>query len=125
MNTDELATLCGVLLVKERDGSVRTMDVNLLDNGERRLSLCLVGKVLTTKLVNREVFTDVIHSVWRVSEGVDIEWIEGNIFAFHFKNLEDRKRVILGGPWSFDKAMLIFEESVGDGDIKCMKFNRM
>ncbi|TXG60692.1 hypothetical protein EZV62_015265 [Acer yangbiense] len=125
MDTNELALLCSALSVKERDGLVKTLDEGLINMGERRLSLCLVGRVFTSKLINREAFMNVIPSVWRISEGVEVEWIEVNTFAFHFKNFEDLKRVLSGGPWSFDRAMIIFEEPVGDGDIKNMKFNKL
>ncbi|KAK3232375.1 hypothetical protein Dsin_004256 [Dipteronia sinensis] len=110
---------------QEREGLVRILDTNLLANGGRRLSLCLVGKLLSKKLVNKEAFSNVMLSIWRVSEGVEIEWIEGNFFSFHFKNLEDRKRILSGSLWSFDRAMMILEEPVGDGDIKTMSFKKL
>ncbi|KAK2634301.1 hypothetical protein Ddye_029093 [Dipteronia dyeriana] len=125
MNADKLALLCNALSVKEMDGPVRTLDTALLNNSDKRLSLCLVGKLLTNKLINNEAFSNVMYSVWRVSEGVEIEWIKGNIFTFYFKNLEDQKCIILGSPWSFDRTMLVLEEPVGEGDIKTMSFNRM
>ncbi|KAK2645059.1 hypothetical protein Ddye_020254 [Dipteronia dyeriana] len=88
MDTDELALLCSsALSVKEMEGPVKTLDAGLINKRERRLSLCLVGKVLTSKLINREVFMNVIQSVWQISEGVEIEWIEGNIFAFRLTTL--------------------------------------
>ncbi|KAK1550302.1 hypothetical protein Q3G72_016977 [Acer saccharum] len=64
-------------------------------------------------------------SVWRVSGGVEIEWVEGNIFAFHFTNMEDRKWILTGGPWNFDRAMIIFDESVRDGDVQSLSFSRV
>ncbi|TXG71995.1 hypothetical protein EZV62_000574 [Acer yangbiense] len=123
MNAEELALLCSALTVKEREGPTRILDTKLKDKGEQRLSLCLVGKVLTTKLVNRVAFMDVMTSIWRVSKGVEFEGVEDNIFAFQFKNMEDRQRIIAGGPWSFDRAMIIFEEPTEDGDVVNMTFS--
>ncbi|KAK1551679.1 hypothetical protein Q3G72_002695 [Acer saccharum] len=125
MNADDLAMLCSALSVREREGLVGTLNVGLKDKGERRLSLCLVGKILVAKLVSRVAFIEVISKVWRMSEGVEIEWIEGNIFAFHFKNLKDRKRILAGVPWTFDRAMIIFDEPIGDGDIQNLSFNKI
>ncbi|TXG54113.1 hypothetical protein EZV62_019369 [Acer yangbiense] len=124
MNADELARLCSALSVKEKERPVRTLDSNLIDKGSRRLSLCLVGKVFATKLVNRSAFMDVMTSIWRVNEEVEIEWAEGNIFVLNFKNLEDRKRILIGGPWSFDRAIIVFEEPSGEGDILNMNFSK-
>ncbi|TXG48866.1 hypothetical protein EZV62_024741 [Acer yangbiense] len=122
MNADELALLCSALSVKEKERPVRTLDSNLIDIGARKLSLTLVGKVLATKLVNRTAFIDVMTSVWRVSEGVDIEWAEGNIFVLNFKNLEDRKRILSGGPWN---TVIVFEKPTGEGDILNMSFSKV
>ncbi|KAK2641253.1 hypothetical protein Ddye_023016, partial [Dipteronia dyeriana] len=84
---------------------VGTLDGKLKDQGEQRLSLCLVGKVMATKLVNREAFMDVMQTFWR------------------FRNVEDRKRIQTGGPWSFDRAVIIFEEPIGTGEISLMQIN--
>ncbi|TXG48304.1 hypothetical protein EZV62_027598 [Acer yangbiense] len=59
------------------------------------------------------------------SEGVDIEALEGNVFAFHFKNSEDRKRIQSGEPWSFNRALIALEEPTGAGDIAQMEFNKV
>ncbi|TXG48778.1 hypothetical protein EZV62_024653 [Acer yangbiense] len=76
MNADELAMLCGALSVKEKERPVRTLDNNLIDKGAQRLSLCLVGKVFASKLVNRAAFIDVMTSVWRVNEGVKLNGLK-------------------------------------------------
>ncbi|TXG49402.1 hypothetical protein EZV62_025277 [Acer yangbiense] len=124
MNSEELEMLCSALSIREKERPIGTLDNNLKVKGERVLSLCLVGKILTTKAVNRETFINVMTSIWRTSEGVDIEALEGNVFAFHFKNSEDRKRIQSGGPWSFDRALIALEEPTGAGDIAQMEFNK-
>ncbi|KAK3211797.1 hypothetical protein Dsin_016503 [Dipteronia sinensis] len=124
MNADELAMLCSALSVEEQKRPVRILDTKLKDQGVRRLSLCLVEKILTTKLVNRVAFINVMTSIWRVNEGVDFEWAEGNTFAIHFKNLEVRIRIIAGGLWNFDRAIVVFEEPSGDRDILSMSFSQ-
>ncbi|KAK2652652.1 hypothetical protein Ddye_012508 [Dipteronia dyeriana] len=123
MNVDELAVLCSALSVMEKERHVRILDTKLKDQGARRLSLCLVGEILTSKLVNRKALIDVMTSIWHVNEGVDIEWAEGNIFVIHFKNGVDRSRLIAGGPWNFDRAIIVFEVPSGDGDIQSMRFS--
>ncbi|TXG48468.1 hypothetical protein EZV62_024343 [Acer yangbiense] len=122
MNYEEIAMICGALSIKEKKSPIGTLDDKLKDKGEQRLLLCLVGKVMATKLVNREAFMDVMQSIWMVSEGVEIEAMEGNIFAFHFRNMEDRKRIQMGGLWTFDRAIIIFEEPTGIGEISNMTF---
>ncbi|TXG73137.1 hypothetical protein EZV62_001716 [Acer yangbiense] len=123
MNSGDLELLCSALSIKEKERPVGTLDNNLKEKGERVLALCLVGKVLTTKVVNKEAFINVMNSIWRVREGVEIEALEGNVFAFHFKNTADKKLVQSGGPWTFDRAITALEEPTGTGDIEHMKFN--
>ncbi|TXG54037.1 hypothetical protein EZV62_019293 [Acer yangbiense] len=123
MNPEELEMLCSALSIREKEKPVGTLATNLKKRGERLLSLCLVGKVLTNKLVNKEAFINVMTLIWRVSKGVEIEALEGNVFVFHFKNLEDRKYIQSEGPWTFDKAIIVFEEPLGTGDIAQMEFN--
>ncbi|KAK4838037.1 hypothetical protein QYF36_010487 [Acer negundo] len=48
----------------------------------------------------------------------------GNMFTFHFQNEEDCQRVILGGPWNFDDALLVLEKPVWKGLIESLRFNR-
>ncbi|TXG72024.1 hypothetical protein EZV62_000603 [Acer yangbiense] len=55
--------------------------------------------------------------------GVEIEVISTNIYAFHFQSFDDRKRVLMGGPWSFDGALIVLEEPEGKGAINSLLFN--
>ncbi|TXG72698.1 hypothetical protein EZV62_001277 [Acer yangbiense] len=123
MISGDLELLCSALSIREKERPVGTLDANLIEKGERVLALCLVSKVLTTKVVNKEAFINVMTSIWRVNERVDIEALEGNVFAFHFKNLADKRLVQSGGPWTFDRALTTLEEPTGTGDIAHMKFS--
>ncbi|TXG72274.1 hypothetical protein EZV62_000853 [Acer yangbiense] len=123
MSSVDIAALCNALSIKEKETPVHMIDGNLIHDGERRLGLCLMGKVMTSKIVKREVFIDVMTRIWRFNEGVEIVAIAGNIFAFYFKNVEDRQRLLSGGPWSFDRAIIIFEIPTRSGDLCDMCFN--
>ncbi|TXG57172.1 hypothetical protein EZV62_018485 [Acer yangbiense] len=74
------------------------------------------------KLVNKEVFMDVMNKIWRVNGGVEIEPIEGNIFAFYFKSKEDMQRILRGGPWNFDQAIIVFDKPTRAGEIAELQF---
>ncbi|KAK1581043.1 hypothetical protein Q3G72_002510 [Acer saccharum] len=125
MNLDELDRMCSALSIREKERPVEILNTNLKEKGERLLSLCLVGKVLTNKPVNKAAFITVMTSIWKVREGVEIEAIEGNVFACHFKNLDDKKYIQAGGPWTFDRAITVFVEPAGTGDIANMSFSTM
>ncbi|KAK4840390.1 hypothetical protein QYF36_007735 [Acer negundo] len=108
----------------EKEGPIRILDEKLKVKAVQKLAVSLVGKILTTKFVNREAFMRVIAKIWLVSEGVTIESLTGNIFAFHFTNQEDRGKVLSGVPWTFDNALLVLEKPEGKGMVETLSFNR-
>ena len=93
MKSDELAMLCGALSIKEKERQVGTLDSNLIEKGVHLLSLCLVGKVLINRLVNKDALINVLATIWRTNEGVEFEPLEGNLFACYFKILDDKKYI--------------------------------
>ncbi|KAK2663831.1 hypothetical protein Ddye_002405 [Dipteronia dyeriana] len=88
----------------------------------RRFPLSLMGKVLTNRLVNRELFLGLIESIWKVEERVEIEVVTNNIFTFLFNSLEDHVYVLAYGSWTGDDALILLEKPLGKGDIKSMNF---
>ncbi|KAK3212448.1 hypothetical protein Dsin_017154 [Dipteronia sinensis] len=88
-----------------------------------RMSLCVVGKVLSNKKVNREAFMRVIRRIWQVDDGLDIESVTANMFTFHFRDEDDMSRVISGSPWSFDDALIALERPSGKGTVESLGFN--
>ncbi|KAI9192043.1 hypothetical protein LWI28_017501 [Acer negundo] len=59
------------------------------------------------------------------TQGVEIKAVEGNVFAFYFKNNADRRHILARGPWSFNSSIIAFEELIGTGDIRSMKFSKV
>ncbi|KAL9426214.1 hypothetical protein AB3S75_033064 [Citrus x aurantiifolia] len=45
-----------------------------------------------------------------------------NIFLFKFTSEDEKKRVLMGGVWHFDRALLVLTEPTGIGDIKNQSF---
>ena len=123
MDSEDISRLCASLSIIEREGPVRKLGENLKLAAIQRLSLSLLGKILTRGMVNREAFMRVIGRIWHVNKGVEIESLTGNIFSFHFKDMDDKRRVLAGAPWSFDNALLVLEELVGKGSIESIAFN--
>ncbi|KAK3221482.1 hypothetical protein Dsin_008507 [Dipteronia sinensis] len=124
MNSEEIAKQCASMTLKDTEGTVRRLNDDLMLEGIQLLSLNLVGKVLTTKMVNRDAFVRVLKKIWRVQNGVEIEAIRGNVFAFHFMNREDLRRIWASGPWTFDDAMIVLVEPTGKGEVEKFAFNR-
>ncbi|KAL5848695.1 hypothetical protein ACOSQ4_006708 [Xanthoceras sorbifolium] len=117
MDFEDLESLCASLSLKEEAAAMMPIDRNLLVQGQNKVALCLVGKFLVNKLVNREVFRSPILKIWKITQGVEIEVIQDNIYAFHFHNQSDRIRVLVSDPWNFDNAILILQEPKWAGEL--------
>ncbi|KAK1555502.1 hypothetical protein Q3G72_027318 [Acer saccharum] len=124
MESEDIARMCASMSLLDREGLVQVLNKDLRVVAIQRLSVSLVGKILSRRLVNREDFMRVIGKIWQVRRGVEIESVTGNIFSFHFSDLEDRSRVMSGAPWSFDNALLVLEIPDSKGTIETMAFNR-
>ncbi|KAK3182741.1 hypothetical protein Dsin_030027 [Dipteronia sinensis] len=74
MNADEVAKLCEALTLKENEGPLQSLQVNLKEDGVKRLGHRLVGKLLSSKLVNIDVFTMLIPKIWLTVEEVETEF---------------------------------------------------
>ena len=121
MGSETIEKLCASLSLKDREGPVRKLQDELKVAGAQKMALCLAGKVLSLDLVNREAFRSLISRIWKVQGGVEIEAITNNKYAFHFQTIEDRRKVLSGGLWSFDNALIILEEPAGKGAIASLK----
>ncbi|KAL5776431.1 hypothetical protein ACOSP7_009357 [Xanthoceras sorbifolium] len=88
----------------------------------KKIALCLVGKLLSSKQPNCDAFRMIIPKTWRTSQEVVVENVKDNIFVFYFKKSRDRKRVSEGRPWSFDNGLLVLEALTGLSDFTDMDF---
>ncbi|KAL5741628.1 hypothetical protein ACOSP7_028360 [Xanthoceras sorbifolium] len=126
MNADDIASRCAALSLETDSMEPRiVLETPLREAGARKLALCLVGKILTTKLINREAFRAIIPKIWRTTQTFIMDNVKENVFVFQFQNQADKRRVLTGGPWSFDKCLIVLEEPLGDGKFLEMGFNNV
>ena len=124
MELEDISDLCESLSISGRDGPIQVLNDKLRVEAKQRLSLCVVGKILSSKRVNCEAFMRVIGKIWQVRKGLDIESVTGNTFTFHFKDAYDLQKVLSGSPWNFDNALLALERPEGKGTIESLNFSQ-
>ncbi|XVF40475.1 hypothetical protein PTKIN_Ptkin01aG0116600 [Pterospermum kingtungense] len=90
----------------EDDGEL-IMDTGSFNSQPIHSQFCLVGRFLTDRPLNFNVLQNRMASVWRSIKGVCVKDIGGGLYLFHFFHAMDIKRVLEGGPWSFDNYMLV------------------
>ncbi|KAL5789589.1 hypothetical protein ACOSQ2_004477 [Xanthoceras sorbifolium] len=123
MELEEIARRCAKLSLSDDDGPIAKVDEGLKAEGIQRLSLSLVGKIISNREVNREAFRNTIASIWLTKSEVEVESIGVNLFVFRFGCSWDRKCVLERDPWSFDKNLLVLKEAVGIGRILEVDFS--
>ncbi|KAL0378892.1 UNVERIFIED_CONTAM: hypothetical protein Sradi_3194700 [Sesamum radiatum] len=92
------------------------------------LQLCLVGKLLSSKLVCFEAMCSSLQMMFLPVKGMDIKQLEEGRFLLRFRNVLDRKRALDGCPWCFDRNLLIFNaigelENPMQVDLECCDFS--
>ncbi|KAI8004921.1 Uncharacterized protein LOK49_LG08G03245 [Camellia lanceoleosa] len=107
---DSIADLASRLALTVDKKDTVVVDELLTTSFSERAGLGLVGKVLTTRPFNVEAMKSTLMTVWRPAKGMDFHVIGVNLFLFHFHHVADKRRVLLNGPWSFNKHLLLLNE---------------
>lgn len=110
---------CAGLKLLEREGN----EVDLAPT-VRKHGCVLAGKFCTKRRVNLELVARVLKTVWRTEDNFEVYNMGDNNAIFHFSHKEDLDKVLLLGPWSFDKYLLILHKlEAGEAATK-LEFNR-
>ena len=75
--------------------------------GEDTFELSLVGRFLTDRSINFNFMRDRLSHLWRPGKGVCISELANQWYIFKFFHVVDLKRVLAGGPWTYDNHLLI------------------
>jgi len=70
-------------------------------------SLCLIGRFLTNKQVRTHMMKENMKDIWSVVKGLEIREIKMRVFLFQFSHKLDIQKVLRGGPWFFNKHMMV------------------
>lgn len=70
---------------------------------------CLIGKVISNKTVNVDAFKRVMRKAWSFCREIAIESAGDNLFMIKLGSEQDRMRIQSGGPWCFDRSIILLE----------------
>ncbi|KAJ4827130.1 hypothetical protein Tsubulata_045687 [Turnera subulata] len=77
--------------------------------------LSLIARVLGTKHVNPQAFSNLMGKIWNPRKGIEAEQLGRNLFLFHFFSKRDRQEVMEAEtPWFFEKRIVVLKEVTGD-----------
>lgn len=96
----------------EADGIILEVDEAV----QRSTEFVLVGRFLTETNLNFNAMQNVISSLWRPKEGMEVHDIGGQRYVFILYHIMDVRKVMEGGPWSFDQSLLVLHRKLEGED---------
>ncbi|XP_074346769.1 uncharacterized protein LOC141685575 [Apium graveolens] len=121
-SSTNLDDLYSKLSLEEDDGGFIIGEDEIRKNQQ---SFVLVGRFISEKNINFNAMQNVMASLWRPREGMEVFELGGDRFSFVFYHVMDLQKVIDGGPWSFEQSPLVLQR-LGEGeDPKEIKLNKM
>lgn len=111
-NVQDLTVALGEKLSLMAGDDVR-LDLDANDQGKQSISAaqwCLVGTLLTRMRYNLVALENTLASVLRPVEGMHMQILGENLFAFYFFHPIDMQRVMSEGPWHFANHTLVLKE---------------
>ncbi|KAK9175167.1 hypothetical protein WN944_027173 [Citrus x changshan-huyou] len=124
MDTKELIQRCKEISLNGETRGKVTFKGNMKLKGEKIVVGCLMGKVLQNREVNLEGLRSAMSQVWRTVREVRIEELGDNIFMFKFAIETNKKRILTGGPWHFNRALMVLIEPTGLGEETIKEFGK-
>lgn len=79
-----------------------------------RGSHCLFAYILSDKNANREAFKSTMAKVWNLAGWLTFKDLDPNKFLLEFQMLLDKKKVLQGRSWSFDRHIIYLKEFEGE-----------
>jgi hypothetical protein len=73
--------------------------------------LCLKGRLLSERRVQKDTFQVMMARLWRTLESVTFKEIYENMWLVEFATESDKRRVKDGRPWLFDRCVLVLKEA--------------
>ncbi|XP_074347321.1 uncharacterized protein LOC141686168 [Apium graveolens] len=59
---------------------------------------------------------NVLASLWRPKEGIEVHDVGGHRFSFVFFHILDMQKVLDAGPWTFEQSLLVYHKLEGNED---------
>ncbi|XP_074346275.1 uncharacterized protein LOC141685050 [Apium graveolens] len=91
-------------LEEEDDGGIDVAESDI----KARNTFVLVGRFLTDKNINFNAMKNVMASLWRPREGMDVLDLGEQRYSFVFYHILDLQKVLDGGPWTFEQNLLVY-----------------
>ena len=101
-----------------KQSDVNNEPIEWIDEGseeeDARVELGLVGQIWTERHINPNAFITTMKNVWQPKFDVEIKNMGKNLYVFQFHHWRDKKKVVEGQPWHFDRHVILMDEVKGN-----------
>ncbi|KAF4399186.1 hypothetical protein G4B88_023780 [Cannabis sativa] len=115
----------GVVRLDEEEEEVLRLPVSRTEEIVIDTRWCLVGKLLTGRVSDFNVFQNMMAFLWQLGMGMYVKELNPNLFLFQFYHEIDIQRVIDGSPWTYDRKPLIFTRLKEGDNPRLVEINHM
>ncbi|KAK4416660.1 hypothetical protein Salat_2491500 [Sesamum alatum] len=113
---DELRTLTEVLSLSEMEQNSVMVPLGAWHGDMESDGFYMVVRLLGRRNFNFEAPKITLSNSFNAIKGLDIRLIKNGRILFKFAHVLDRKRVTDGGPWAFEKNLLVLKPVENDDD---------
>ncbi|CAL1380390.1 unnamed protein product [Linum trigynum] len=122
--SDIIDKIASVSLTEEEETSIMIEDSDEEKGIEEVITeLGVAGKIISGRLGSARVMKNILKEVWRLKKDFDDRINQEGIMLLRFYCYEDRDRVLLGGPWHYEKQLIVFKEIPPDLQTKEIDFS--
>lgn len=92
---------------------------------EQKESYVLVGKFLTEKNITFNAMQNVMATLWRPMEGMEVHELGGSRYSFVLYHKMDVQKIVNAVPWSFEQAVLVLHQLAPTEDPNMVKLQEL
>ena len=111
---EQLAKLHNKISLEDEEDSGLVIEPGAEEERSDKQKWRLAGRFLSDRKVNFQAMQSTPSALWRPVKWVYIKAINPNLFLFKFFHELDLERVRNGGPWTFDRCVLLTKHQQED-----------
>nr|POE54607.1 hypothetical protein CFP56_53179 [Quercus suber] len=116
---DDIAHKWDRLSLNQRESQMVPLTPDVTGDGK-----VLVAKFFTKRHINMEVGFQTLKSMWKTNNSFDVRDLGSNKAMILFDDEDDLDRILMRGPWSFDKYLLGLYKLGKNEAVKNASFDR-
>lgn len=115
-----LFSMIGIVSLTEKEVPY----VNLTKDNNRS-KFAFAAKFLTKQVLNIEATGQTFNPLWKTSRSFQAQDVGNHVIIFVFETNNDAKRVLMDGPWRFDKHLVLFQRYESGRAISGLQFTHV